>query len=101
MTPPEPGFVYLIQCLLPSGEPGPVKIGHRALGSKNRLSGLQVGSPFQLIFLAEMKVPDARGFERLLHRVFSRDRVRGEWFGWSSMLDALAARFRNATEHGQ
>lgn len=54
-----------------------VKIG-KANNPKSRLAGLQTSHHKPLRFIATM--PGGSELERELHRVFSRFRIRGEWF---------------------
>jgi hypothetical protein len=54
-----------------------IKIGYAA-EARNRLSGLQVGNPLQLVLLATM--PGDRDSEAALHRRFAEYHTRGEWF---------------------
>lgn len=72
-------YIYFIVC----GATGAVKIG-RADDVKKRLSGLQVSSPGKLSLLCHFRAPSV--FEGVLHTIFSKSRIRGEWF---SITDAL------------
>ncbi len=54
-----------------------VKIGV-AEDPRTRLSALQTGNSQRLVLLAEM--PGDERYERVLHRTFAPQRIRGEWF---------------------
>ncbi len=56
-----------------------IKVG-RAQSVEKRLAGLQTSSPDQLIVLAVIESEDD---DRIYHRQFSEDCIRGEWF-WPS-----------------
>jgi hypothetical protein len=71
-------IVYFVQC----DERGPIKIGHtRRDKLKQRMSVLQVGSPFPLIL--RRTFPGTRGLERKLHRLYRPLKMSGEWF-WAA-----------------
>lgn len=71
-------FVYFIQ----SGENGPIKIGV-ARNIEKRIEDLQIGNPCELHLLCTMPC-DSKNHaffrERQLHKIFSKQRIRGEWF---------------------
>jgi hypothetical protein len=59
-----------------------IKFGY-AKNPARRLSELQVGSPFELILLATLALPDewfAQEVERYVHVAAAKYHVRGEWF---------------------
>lgn len=68
-----------------------VKIGYTAGRLERRLSEIQVGCPLPLEILWWTEA--GPGFEAALHRIFARQRLRGEWFALGSerlsMFDAL------------
>jgi hypothetical protein len=66
---------------------GAVKIG-RADNVKSRLSELQVSSPFELAVLSSFRAPSM--FEAVMHGIFSRTWLRGEWFSLSDDLLDIA-----------
>lgn len=71
-------FVYIIQ----HGSRGPYKIG-KADNPQTRLKELQIGNPVELRLVASIYFQTenrARAVERQLHRMYSRARIRGEWF---------------------
>lgn len=67
------------------------KIGF-SLDPRARLTGHQISSPVALEIAAI--IPGDMAAEKALHRRFSKDRVRGEWFTVSSALRELIAAFR-------
>ena len=76
-------YIYLIIC----GSTGAVKIG-RADDVKKRMAGLQVSSPSKLSVLCHFRAPSV--FEGVLHTIFSKSRIRGEWFSITDELLDLA-----------
>lgn len=75
--------IYMIICK----STGAVKIG-RADNVKTRLSELQVANPFELAILSSFRAPSM--FEGVMHAMFSRTRLRGEWFSLSDDLMDMA-----------
>jgi hypothetical protein len=76
-------FVYFIQ----QEDKGPIKIGLTE-DILSRLVDLQVGNPHDLYLRAFIR--DAgHEIEVALHKLFSADRIRGEWFGPSRELRKL------------
>lgn len=73
-TPPEPGFVYLLQS--PTGY---FKIG-RTRNPERRISTLDVKLPFEIEVIALIPCPDMRQLERDLHERYADKRAGGEWF---------------------
>jgi hypothetical protein len=68
-------IVYFVQ--VENG--GPIKIGKSEGDGSNRLSQLQVSSPYELVILGT--VPDPAGtLESDLHWKFRHLHIRGEWF---------------------
>lgn len=65
-----------------------IKIGI-ASNVLERLSKLQVSSPYELKLLKHVK--DAAHLEREIHREFASSRVRGEWFSRTPALLELIA----------
>jgi hypothetical protein len=76
-------YIYFIICCAT----GAVKIG-RADDVKKRLSGLQISSPGKLSLLCHFRAPSV--FEGVLHTIFSKSRIRGEWFSITDELLDLA-----------
>lgn len=78
-----PRFVYIIQ----DGDDGPVKIGE-AFDPRSRLGELQCGNhrPLNLraVVLATVST------EKELHALWSRSRMRGEWFGGGDEVIIIA-----------
>lgn len=68
------GTIYFITCEAPDY---PIKIGI-ATNLGKRLRGIQIGSPFRIVLLAQM--PGSYFDERLLHGQFKELHLRGEWF---------------------
>jgi len=78
-------YVYLIQ----SGEgiDRPIKIGVSSNINK-RLEAIQVGNPDKVHLIAKMETDGeahAYWLEKNLHKFFSSDRIRGEWFSKINM----------------
>jgi len=68
------GYIYAIEA-----NRGQVKIG-MAAEPRQRLSGLQTGSPIELTLLAAGAAEEPKAAEKELHRRYADDRIRGEWF---------------------
>ena len=71
-------FVYFVR----SGRNGPIKIGV-AKNVENRMDTLQTGNPTELILIAKVKCKSkahAYSLETQLHKIYSRKRIRREWF---------------------
>jgi hypothetical protein len=80
--------VYVLQ----HGDDPLYKIGV-AKNPAQRAKELSTGAPRELKIVASKRFADARAVERALHRVFRRDRARGEWFELSDTAVAeLVAR---------
>lgn len=63
-----------------------MKIGVSTLGGlEDRIGGIQTGNPWCLDLLA-VRFGDY-AMERTLHRKFSKDRMKGEWFASSPELE--------------
>jgi len=73
-TPDAEGYIYAIEA-----NRGQVKIG-MAAEPRQRLSGLQTGSPVELTLLAAGAAEKPKAAEKELHRRYADDRIRGEWF---------------------
>lgn len=76
-------YIYFIIC----GGTGAVKIG-RADNVKKRMADLQVSNPSKLSLLCHFRAPSI--FEPTLHTIFSKSRLRGEWFSITDELLDLA-----------
>ena len=74
---------------------GPVKIG-QALNLKTRLSGIQTGNPHKLELLAFVWADGSLEWE--YHERFASTRMHGEWFEWSSELEAEIDRLNVPTQ---
>ena len=70
------GYVYVIKC----GNFDLYKIGISKDTPKNRLSGIQVGSPFPLTMTHIIYCDYFSYVEKLIHSKYSKYRVLGEWF---------------------
>lgn len=89
------GEVYFVQ----EGEDGPVKIGFTSSHIARRIYTLQSGNPRSLRLIG--RFPAVPMVETRLHGMFSRTRIRGEWFEPSQELLVLAEtadRVREANE---
>ena len=70
--------VYIIR----AGNRGAIKIGVAA-NITRRLAQLQTGNPFELIVMATIPCDSylqAYDLEGRIHKIFKRQRIRGEWF---------------------
>jgi ribosomal protein S27E len=65
----------------------PVKIGYTTTGTKTRIGSLQTGNPHKLRSLAEIE--GKQQLESALHKIFSGQKLTGEWFARSPELEAL------------
>lgn len=85
------GYVYFIQQEVTYA----VKIGftESRAGLTQRLTDLQVGSPYplRLVHLA----PGSWALEKLLHARFAEDRLQGEWFRPSEQLAQAIATLKS------
>lgn len=68
------GFIYLI-----SSDVGLTKIGY-AVDVHKRFNQINTASPVELTLLFYCFVKDAVKLERWLHKMFSEQRIKGEWF---------------------
>jgi len=59
------------------------KIGMTKRTPEERIAELQTGNPSELLIFAVIRTTDALKCEKMLHRLFSRYRKRGEWFSIS------------------
>ena len=83
------GYVYLIGY---DGEPGVYKIGStRSSDIGKRMRALQTSSPKKLVLAESFKTGKPFRLEHMLHRVFSENRLEGEWF---ELGEDAACRFR-------
>lgn len=73
-------MIYFIQ----QGCDGPIKIGYSNNNVYERLISLQIGNPNELKLIEE--IPGTRRVEKKLHKRFSNERIRGEWFEYSERL---------------
>ena len=70
--------IYFIRC----GKKGAIKIGVARCVEK-RIRSLQCANPYQLHLLAHIKcasTKEALAKEKMLHKMFESQRIRGEWF---------------------
>jgi hypothetical protein len=65
---------------------GPVKIG-RANDPNSRLRALQVACPYRLKLLGMLN--DCGHAEPDFHIYLARDRLQGEWFGWTKRVEEV------------
>ncbi len=75
-------WVYFMQ----AGEAGPIKIG-LTVNLKQRLTEHQTSNPERLAIHAAIAGPPSN--ERVLHRFYKREWIRGEWFRPSLRLRAF------------
>lgn len=68
------GHVYIIR----SGHR--YKIGYTTGPVKQRVSGVQVGSPMKVVLVCAIPVREPKKVESDIHQVFSSRRTRGEWY---------------------
>lgn len=73
-TPGTDSYIYAIEAYS-----GQVKIGI-ASDPRQRLSGLQTGSPVELTLLAAGAAAEPKETEKELHQRYADNRIRGEWF---------------------
>jgi len=86
-------MIYFIQC----GENGPIKIGQTGNGVEERLGQLQTGCPYGLRVLWVYNGSDWT--EETVHKKFSHERIRGEWFRPSStLIDFITNEMMNVYE---
>lgn len=71
-------FVYFVR----AGNRGAIKIGI-ASNIERRMATMQTGNAFQLKLLATIPCDsrlEAENTEKKIHKFFSKQRIRGEWF---------------------
>jgi len=68
-----------------------VKIGTSKYHPDARVKQLQVGNPRKLVLRLCRRVDSATHTEGELHALFASDRVEGEWFRFSSEIQAFIA----------
>lgn len=73
------GNVYVIHCLGTHY----YKIGRSVSGGSERLKSLQTGMPFDLRLIADVKCNFHSDVERVMHKKYMNNGVRGEWFVFS------------------
>lgn len=73
--------VYFVRC------EGFVKIGYTKGTVESRMEAFFTSTPFELEILAE--VPGGFALENALHRVFSLQKHRGEWFRYEGSLSVF------------
>jgi len=85
------GFVYIVtheSALWRAAHPV-IKIG-KAVDIDKRICDLNTCSPINLILVASIQSKDPHSLEHYLHKMFSRNRLNGEWFDLTpSMIVAL------------
>lgn len=74
--------VYFITCR----EANAVKIGH-SVDPYGRLPEIQLGCPLPCVL--EAILPGGAPRENELHKYFSSDRIRGEWFTITEMIEIM------------
>lgn len=67
-------MIYFIQ----AGNNGPIKIGQTDNNIEERIKQLQIGCPYELRLLWLHKSDHYK--EQEIHKEFSSERIRGEWF---------------------
>lgn len=89
-------YVYFIA----AGDRGPIKIG-RARNVDKRLETLQTGNHLELILLATIychSSEHAAEVEHKLHRIFKKQRIRGEWFKRNISIERAKAYMTEAAD---
>lgn len=79
---------------------GYVKIG-KAVNPQARLKELQVGCPFAMHIYETIDCGTSKGalhHERHLHKMFKKQRMRGEWFQWNKAMRAYIAHSKRDME---
>lgn len=56
------------------------KIGYTTGPVKQRVAGIQVGSPLKVVLVCAIPVQEPKKVESVIHQVFSSRRTRGEWY---------------------
>lgn len=69
------GFLYIIQ----GGDYYKIGVANDV---QKRMSELQTGSPHKLVLLGSFEYEDVIKCERIAHKLFSKNRVYGEWFSF-------------------
>lgn len=87
-------LVYFVEM----GKDGPIKIGFCGGAFIGRARALQTFSPYDLYLLGHL--PGGPDLEAELHREFSRDRLRGEWFKPSASVRRLVLTIQEARRIG-
>jgi hypothetical protein len=78
------GWVYFARL----GDDGPIKIG-KAVNPRRRVSSLGSISPYSITLLAAMPCADAAAEEQRLHELLVADRIKGEWFSATAVLEEM------------
>ena len=73
-------MIYFIQ----QGGNGPIKIGYTDQTIERRMTTLQIACPEELNLLA--KIDGTPEDERVLHKRFKADKIRGEWYNPSNNI---------------
>jgi hypothetical protein len=88
------GFIYAVGCH------EYVKIGI-AENVPLRIAGLQIGNPYDLVFLGAWKTFRPAEHELAIHRHLASYRVRGEWFKLPKMTMELLSKKPSAYDTAQ
>jgi hypothetical protein len=87
-------LIYFVQV----GKDGPIKIGYTA-NLSNRLSTLKTNNVEEMSLLQVLN--GNKDFEKKFHKLFEKERIRGEWFYPSKRLLAVLAAIGSAKEQNK
>ena len=69
-------YIYVIR----HGDTNMYKIGISKLTIQTRISAIQSGNPIKLNCIQQIYTPNAIIIEKKIHNIFSKNKIRGEWF---------------------
>ena len=69
-------YIYVIR----HGDTNMYKIGISKLTIQTRISAIQSGNPIKLNCIQQIYTPNASIIEKKIHNIFSKNKIRGEWF---------------------
>ena len=69
-------YIYVIR----HGDTNMYKIGISKLTIQTRISTMQSGNPIKLNCIQQIYTPNASIIEKKIHNIFSKNKIRGEWF---------------------
>ena len=78
------GWVYFARL----NADGPIKIG-KAVNPRRRVASLSSLSPQPILLLAAMRCDDSAVEEQQLHDRLAADRIKGEWFAATAVLEEM------------